>query len=186
MKLNNYVPKLYNNIKEMQEIINAEEIDFEEILKFEIRNSFEDNFIKIADSDGLMRFEDMFQIKADLENEDLDFRRQRLWNRINSSPLYTERVLQNQLNELLKPGNWTYEINYNEYTLDIYSLRPGKIWLNELRKWLQKIMPCNIVWTIHIYAITWKAVLDNTSAWNDLVENNLTWEQVMEGEWINV
>lgn len=185
MKLNNYMPDLYNNNIEMKAIIEAEELDFEEILKVEIRNSFEDNFIKIADSDGLLRFERLFNINPDLENEDLEFRRQRLWNRLNTSPLYTERVLQQKLNELLKPDNWSYNINYNNYTLDIYSLRPGKLWLIELREWLKKIMPCNILWTIHIYSITWQAVLDNTISWNDLIEKDLTWQQVMEGEWID-
>lgn len=185
MKLNKLLPKLYNNNVEMKAIINAEEKDFEEILKFEIRNSFEDNFIKIADSDGLYRFEVLFNITPDLENEDLEFRRQRLWNRINASPLYTERVLQQKLDEILKPGNWSYDIDYNNYTLDIYSLSPGRMWINELRNWIEKIIPCNIVWTIHIYSITWQAVLDNTNSWQDLMDKNLTWEDVMGGEWID-
>lgn len=185
MKLNNYVPKIYNNNREMNAIINAEEKDFEQILKLQIRNSFKNNFINTADSDGLTRFEALFSITPDLENEDLEFRRQRLWNRINSNPIYTETYLKTKLDELLKPGNWSYEINYNEYTLDIYSLRPGKLWLNELKALLEKIMPCNIVWTIHIYAITWRAVKDNTKSWQDLKTKNLTWQQVMEGEWID-
>ena len=105
--------------------------------------------------------------------------------RISRSSIYTERYLQQKLDELLKPGNWTYDINYNNYTLDIYSLRPGKLWLNELRALLEKIMPCNILWTIHIYAITWQAVKDNTTKWQDLLTKNLTWEQTMEGEWVD-
>ena len=185
MKLNNYVPNIYNNNVEINALINAEENHFENILKFQIRNSFENNFINTADSDGLARFEILFNITANLETETIEFRRQRLWNRINSNPLYTERYLAQKLDEILKPGNWSYEIDYNNYKLDIYSLRPGKLWLNELRALLQKIMPCNIVWTIHIFAITWEAVKDNTDKWEDLMTKNLTWQQVMEGEWID-
>ena len=185
MKINNLVPKLYNNNIEMNAIINSEQKDFEELLKLQIRNAFEDNFIKTADSDGLAKFESLMDIVANPELEDLEFRRQRLWNRLNANPIYTERYLQQKLDELLKPGNWNYNINYNEYTLDIYSLRPGKLWLNELKSLLQKIMPCNILWTIHIYAITWQAVKDNTVTWQDLMTKNLTWQQTMEGEWID-
>ena len=93
--------------------------------------------------------------------------------------------MQNKLNELLGQNNWRYDIVYNDYTLDIYSLRPGKIWLNELKALLQKIMPCNILWTIHIYSITWQAVYDNVDTWQDLYDLNLTWQEVMEGEWID-
>ena len=182
--INKLLPILYNNNIEMQELMNTEQIEFDGIT-FTIRSNFENTFIKIADSDGLLRFEKMMGIVANPETEDLDFRRERLWNRINSSPLYTERYLEQKLNDILKPDNYYYEINYNNYTLDIYATRPGKLWLNELKKLLEKIMPCNIVWTIHLYAATWQAVYDNTSNWNDLYNENLTWQEVMEGEWID-
>jgi hypothetical protein len=184
MKINNLIPKLYNNNVEMNDIVDSENIEFEELLKFQIRNSFEDTFIAIADSDGLANFEKLFSIVADLETEDLDFRRQRLWNRLNTNPLFTEKYLQQKLDEILGAGNWSYDIVYNDYTLDIYALRPGKIWLNELTSLLKKIMPCNILWTIHIYSITWQSVKDHTDSWQDLLDKELTWQQVMEGEWI--
>lgn len=185
MKINNLVPKLYNNNIEMNSIINSEDKEFEEILKLNIRNSFENTFIATADETGIAQFESLFNIGANPETEDIEFRRQRLWNRLNTSPLYTERWLQNKLNEILQEGNWRYEIDYNNYTLDIYSLRPGKLWLNELTNLLKKIMPCNIVWTIHIFALTWRGVLENTTKWQDLIDDNLTWQEVKEGEWVD-
>lgn len=185
MKINNLVPKLYNNNVEMNAIINTEKKEFEEILDIEIRTDFDNTFIKIADENGITRFEKLFNIVANPETEDLEFRRQRLWNRLNTSPIYTEKYLQTKLDDILKPGNWRYDISYNDYTLDIYSLRPGKIWLNELVALLKKIMPCNILWTIHIYSITWQAVFENVNTWQDLYDLNITWQEVMEGEWID-
>lgn len=185
MKINNLVPKLYNNNVEMNAIINSEAKEFEQIAELQIQTNFENTFIKIADEEGITRFEKLFNIVANPQTENLEFRRQRLWNRLNTSPIYTERYLQNKLNELLGQNNWRYDIVYNDYTLDIYSLRPGKIWLNELKALLQKIMPCNILWTIHIYSITWQAVYDNVDTWQDLYDLNLTWQEVMEGEWID-
>lgn len=183
MKINKLLPNLYNNNIEMNAIVNAENTEVEEVFEIQIKNNFDNTFIAMADLNGIERFEDLFGIEADPTIEDIEFRRQRLFNRLNTTPLFTEKYLQEKLDEIIGKDIWYYNINYNNYTLDIYITRPGKAWLDELRKLLQKIMPCNIVWTIHIYSITWQAVYDNTTSWNDLI--NLTWQEVMEGEWIN-
>lgn len=185
MKINNFMPNLYNNNIEMNAIINSEEVEFENSLKFNIRTSFDNNFIATADSYGLTNFEKLFNLTSNPNEESLDFRRQRLWNRINSNPIYTERYLQQCLNDILGVNNYRYVISYNDYTLDIYATRPGKLWLKELKALLEKIMPCNILWTIHLYQIIWQAVKDNTTTWQDLIDKNLTWEDVLGGEWIN-
>lgn len=164
--------------------MNSENNVFETDLVVKIRGTFDNTFIKIADSDGLARIEKLFNIYADPEIESLEFRRQRLWNRLNTSPLYTERVLDQKLTEILGKNNYYCISDYNNYTLDIYATRPGKSWFNELKIWLARIMPCNIVWTIHIFLINWQAVYDNTNSWQDLVTKNLTWQEVLEGEWI--
>lgn len=183
MKVNKLLPNLYNNNIEMNAIANAEDKEFELVFEAQIQNNFENTFIATADLAGIERFEILFGIEADPETEDIEFRRQRLWNRLNTTPLFTYRYLVSKLNELIGVGNWYEVLNFNAYTLDIYVTRPGKAWLNELRKLLEKIVPCNIVWTIHIYAITWQAVKDNTTSWNDITE--MTWQEVMEGEWID-
>lgn len=183
MKVNKLLPNLYNNNIEMKAIVNAENIEFEEVFEAQIQNNFKNTFIATANLDGIERFEKLLNIDANPETEDIEFRRQRLFNRLNTNPLFTERYLQEKLNEIIGENIWYYEIEYNDYTLDIYITRPGKAWLEELTKLLEKIMPCNIEWTIHIYAITWQAVKDNTTTWNDLIE--MTWQEVMEGEWID-
>lgn len=185
MKVNKLLPKLYNNNVEMNALTNSEDKEFSEVLEVKIRTTFKNTFIATANLEGIEAFENLMNIGADPTTEDIEFRRQRLWNRLNTNPIFTERYLQNKLDELLGSGNWSYDIDYNNYTLDIYSLRPGKIWLNELVKVLEKIMPCNIEWTIHIYNITWQAVFDNIDTWQDLYDLNLTWQEIMEGEWID-
>ena len=193
MNLNKLIPNLYNNNIEMNELINSENIEFTELLTTEIKTAFNNNFIATANDEGLTKFENLLGLPImtldDLEDKSeenlLNMRRVRLWNRLNYSPVYTENWLKAKLDEILKPGNWRYEISYNDYTLDIYSLRPGKFWLKELIAVLEKIMPCNIVWTIHIYTLTWQAVFEHVETWKDLYELDLTWQEVMEGEWID-
>lgn len=183
MKVNKLLPKLYNNNIEMNAITNAEDTEIDNVFEFQINKNFYNTFIATADLDGIVRFENLFSIEADPETEDIEFRRQRLWNRLNTNPVFNERYLTTKLNELIGQNNYYYELSYLNFTLDIYITRPGKSWLNELIKILQRIMPCNIVWTIHIYQINWQAVKDNTLSWNDLI--NMNWQEVMEGEWID-
>lgn len=184
MKIKELMPHIYNNNLEMNAILDAENFELEDILKLQIKGQFNNTFIIKSDIEGIRKFEDLFDIKANEELEDLEFRRQRLLNRMQTKSPFTERYLQIKLDEILGKGRWSYDIVYNDYTLDIYSLTPGKLWLNELKNLLEKIIPCNIVWTIHIYSIIWNVVKENTQTWNDLIDMDLTWEQVMEGEWV--
>lgn len=185
MKINELLPRLYDNNIEMQAIMKTEGIEIDDTIKLQIRTSFENNFIKTANEEGITRFEKLFNIDADPKTETLEFRRQRLWNRLQTYPKYTENYLKQKLDEIIGIGGWRYDINYNAYTLDIWILNPGKTWLKELTVILKSIMPCNILWTIHIYHITWRAVKDNTTKWRDLKDKNLTWQEVLEGAWID-
>lgn len=185
MKINELIPNMYDKNIEMQAIMKTEGIEIDDTIKLQIRTSFENNFIKTANEEGITRFERIFNIDADPETETLDFRRERLWNRFQTYPKYTEKYLQGKLDSIIGKNGWRYDINYDAYTLDIWILNPGKTWLNELTLLLKSIMPCNILWTIHIYHITWQAVKDNTNSWQDLIDKNLTWQEVLEGGWIN-
>lgn len=183
MKISDYFPDIYNKNLQFINIANSEEKEFEN-LKDKIRQSFDNTFIITSNSNGLQNFENLMNIFPDLENEDLEFRRNRLFIRLQTKPPFTEKFMQRKLDDIMGANNWRYEIIYNDYTLDIYALHPGKQWYNELFHLLETIVPCNILWTIHIYNIIWQVVLDNTTSWNDLKEKNLTWEEVMEGEWV--
>ena len=181
MKVSDYVPKLYKNNLEMYNIINVEEIELESNLKPNIENRFKDSFATKATEAGISKFEAIFDIKYNPATEDLKFRRDRIMNRLISSIPYSERFLVNRLNELLGQGNWDYEIDYNNYTLTINSLIPGKNWYLEIIDFLNGIMPCNIDWKINIYSASWDAVRDTFATWQSVSE--MTWEELMSGEW---
>lgn len=184
MRIFDYVPEIYKYNIDYLNIISSEEKELEGKLKHYIKQEFENNFIKLADIEGIRKFEVLFNIKPNEDLEDLEFRRQRLFNRLTSRPPFTEKFLQRRLTEILGEDNWEYNMNYNTYTLDIYTLRPGRLWLQEFIDFMTVTIPCNILWTLYIYSIIWQAVLDNANDWQYLVDANLTWEDVMYGEWI--
>lgn len=183
MKINNYLPNLYNNNIEMKNIINSEEVEFEENIKPAIDNIFKDTFANVATENGIEQFEKILDIPTDTESESLNFRRDRVLSRLRSSIPFTETFLKESLDNYLGKNNWTYTIDYNNYTLIINSLKPGNTWYRELLNFLDSIIPCNIDWQILLFAATWKQVQDTFVTWDNVSE--LTWDEVLNGEWIN-
>lgn len=183
MKISNYLPNLYKNNVEMNNIIYSEEQEFENRIKQDINNRFNDTFAIKATEKGISKFETLLGIKSDSIKESINFRRTRIINRLVSSIPFTETFLINQLDNILGKGNWSYNIDYNNYTLDVYSLLPGDEWYQELLSFFTRIVPCNIQWKVTIYSATWNQVLNKFETWNDI--SNMTWEEVMNGEWVN-
>lgn len=184
MQVSNYMPDLYKNNLEMNNIINSEEIELENGLKPDINNSFNNTFIKNANLKGIEQYEKLFNIQPDVLNETIEFRRARVLNRLITQIPYSERYLIAKLNEMLGEGTWTYEIDYNNYTLVINSIIPGRAWLNELNNFLKRIIPCNIDYSVVIYSATWSLIKDNFATWNDIKTTDMTWEELMNAEWL--
>lgn len=182
MKASNYIPDLYKSNLEMNVTVGAYESELENNLKPDIENEFKDEFILVATENGISKYEKIFNITPDVYLEDIEFRRARIMNRLVSKIPFTERFLQSQLDKIIGVGNWEYDIDYNNYTLDINCTTPGKAWLKELNDLLTRIIPCNIVWTVNIFAASWQAVKENFSTWNDITDK--TWQEVLDGEWL--
>lgn len=181
MKVSDLIPDFYNKNIEMMNIIDSEERELEERLKPGVENVFKDTFAKVATERGIANFEKMFNIKPDVTNQSLELRREIILNRLVSHIPYSERYLINKLNSLLGEGNWDYTLDYNNYSLSISSLIPGKIWYKELLVFLEQIVPCNIQWGVIIYSATWGIVKDSFKTWNDISE--MTWQELMDAEW---
>ena len=182
MKAHDYIPDLYKSNLEMNVLVNSYEDELENGLKKGINEEFNNGFILVSNENGISRFEKIFNITPDKANEDIEFRRSRIMNRLVSQIPFTEKFLQQQLDIIIGKNNWNYDIDYNNYTLDINITTPGKSWLIELNQLLDRIIPCNIVWTVNIYQASWKSIKENFETWNDLT--SYTWEQILEGDWM--
>lgn len=181
MKISDLLPNLYKNNLEMLNIINSEEEELENNLKPKIDDSFLDTFATKATEKGISNFEEIFGIKPNKFIETLESRREIIMNRLVSHIPYTEKYLVDKLNSMLGPENWSYEIDYNTYTLKVYSLIPGKTWYQELLNFLDQIVPCNIDWSVTVYSATWDLVKDSYNTWNDV--SSMTWQELMDAEW---
>ena len=183
MKASNYIPELYKSNLEMNVTVGAYEDELENNLKPSVDNKFKDEFILVATENGIEKYEKIFKIQPDPYTEDIEFRRSRILNRLISKIPFTERFLQSQLDRIVGVGNWEYDIDYNDYTLDIDITTPGRAWLRELNELLTRVIPCNIEWTINVFAASWQAVKENFETWDDLTDK--TWQEVLDGEWLS-
>lgn len=183
MKVSDYVPRLYENNIEMTNIISTEEVEFENNLKPFVDNCFNDTIPIKATEKGISQYEKILNIIANPTDESLEFRRERIINRLISRIPFTEKYLIDYLDNLLGKDNWSYTINYSTYTLIIRSLIPGRLWYNELVLFLNNIVPVNIDWTIQLFTASWDAVNSHFSTWNSIYTEEMTWQDILDGEW---
>lgn len=184
MRIREYLPELYDDNEEMQALAYSEELEFENNLKNSITNSFNDNFIKIATINGIEKYEKIFGIVADPSTESISFRRQRVLSKLLNQIPFTERYLQAQLDIIIGPNQWTYTMDYDNYTLNIFITVPGRSWLTELYNFIDRIIPCNLVTNVNIFAASWQQVKESFTNWQNVKDVCGTWQDVIDAEWL--
>ncbi len=142
--LNSFVPTFYKDVVEMEDIMNSEE-HIMDIARREVSAAFANTFVLTSDESGVIMFEKMLGITANSQTEDLEFRRQRVLNRLSMSPPFTFRFLEQKLNEIIGVGAWTAYIDFNNYTLYIESSATDQNWYYEIEFTVNRIKPCNMV-----------------------------------------
>lgn len=177
VELAKYVPRYYNGILEIDTIIDTENKEFEE-MGIMFRKAICNQFIALADEDGIYAYEVVFGIEANPETETLEERRQRLLNRASVVPYYTTMFLRSRLDEMIGAGNYTLTIDYDTYTMTLESSAENQFWYNEVHIFVENIKPCNIVFVN-------KPVLWHTFNFtHELYKSTLTYNYVLNGTWI--
>jgi hypothetical protein len=128
----------------MDDIMFAEE-NVMSIARREMVAAFSNTFVLTADESGVIMFERMLNIVANSQTEDLEFRRQRILNRMSMSPPFTFRFLKQKLDEIIGVGAWTAYIDFDNYTLYVESSASDQNWHYEVTLTINRIKPCNMV-----------------------------------------
>lgn len=142
--LSSFVPAFYKGVVEMEDIIGAEQIEMD-IARREMTAAFANTFVLTADEVGILMFENMLNIAANTYTEDLEFRRQRVLNRLSMSPPFTYRFLKQKLDQIIGVGAWTAYIDFENYTLYVESSATNQNWYHEVEFTINRIKPCNMV-----------------------------------------
>lgn len=127
----------FQEIKVLADVENQLLEDLKECAKISLNNQF----IKTADENVIKQFEKYFKIKADV-SESLNFRRERIINRLSNVPPFTYKYLERKLTELL--GENAFEIEVDNFDVNFRIKIWYKDFLKEAEKTLIGILPANL------------------------------------------
>lgn len=143
--LMNQLPDWFAQILDFQEVMNAEQPSFD-ALADEIIAVADNFFFQTMDSSAIAKWEGIFNIIANPSTETMDFRRDRVLNRISTKPPFTLAFLYQKLDELIGPNQWTVNVDYPNYTLYIESSAVNQSYATEVAFTINRIKPAHIVY----------------------------------------
>lgn len=141
MRVSSYLPNLYKNNLEMTNIIKSEDVEFENHIKLDIDNAFDDNFIKIATEKGIQKYEKLLNITID-NTMDLEDRRNQVIIKLLATAPYTYNRLKEILDTYCGKDNFTIEVNANNLKLVTHFLNITQV--QNLINLLYYMLPANI------------------------------------------
>lgn len=139
-------PSVYDGVLEISVLAETEDVLLDQTLA-QLEQAQLNQFILTADEETIEVYEKMFSILANPSTESLEFRRERILNRMSLQPPFTMRWLQNKLDEIIGVGKWNAYVDYANRTLYIESFVVNQLWFNELRITINRIKPCNLIFT---------------------------------------
>lgn len=171
--LENYVPTIYKGVKEIDALIKSENYLFD-ILVSIVDKEYARMFIQTCDLEGVEKFERILEITADPTIESLEFRKERLLTRCNSTLPYTTIWLKIYLNAVLGEHNYELNIDYKDNIIKLYGYLLDYSWSREANSMIAKTKPCNMIF-INIPTLIENVGLlhwyDNKT-WNDSIWND--------------
>lgn len=144
--LKSFVPRVYNDVVEMDAIIDTEQERMTES-QSEMNQAFANTFVLTANYEGIEMFEFMLGIVANPSTESLQFRRERILNRITLAPPFTFRFLKKRLDDIIGKDAWKASVDFNNFVLYVESSAMNQNWYQELEFTINQIKPCNIIFT---------------------------------------
>lgn len=135
----------YREVADYQEICQTEQEQFE-LLAENINAVAQNFFFQTMDESSISAWEQALGIKPNPQTENLQFRRDRLINRISTKPPFTLGFLYQKLDMLLGAGNYEIIVDYPNYTLYVKSSAQNQLYTQEISFTVNTIKPCHIVY----------------------------------------
>lgn len=144
--LKNYLPSIYKDVLETDELTSTEDLLFQD-LNSETEKVRSNQFVLTSDIDGIEQYEKMLNIIPNPSTESIEFRVDRIINRLSMTPPFTFPFLKKKLDEIIGVGKWQAYMDYANYTLYVESSAVNQIWFHEILVTINRLKPVNIVFT---------------------------------------
>lgn len=171
------LPPWYREVLDYQQMCNTIGAQFA-LLAEEINRVADNFFLQTMDLETVQMWEGIFRIVANPATESLQFRRDRIINRISMRPPFTLRFLYQKLDELIGPGLWNVTVDYPNYALYIESNVDGQGYSQELIYTINHIKPAHITFINSPVAMSGIVLSERVS------EISYTWNYVLDGQWL--
>ena len=171
------LPTWYREVLDYQQMCQTIGAQFA-LLAEEINRVADNFFLQTMDLETVQMWESIFRIVANPATESLQFRRDRIINRISMRPPFTLRFLYQKLDELIGPGLWNVTVDYPNYALYIESNVDGQGYSQELIYTINHIKPAHITFINSPVAMSGVVLSERVS------EISYTWNYVLDGQWL--
>lgn len=140
-----YWPRWFREILDFQALCQTEGEELRVMARFmdRVRANL---FVQTMDEQTTADWEKIFRIVPNPLTETLQFRRDRILNRLSMHPPFTLTFLYQRLDALFGPGNWEVEVDYPNYTLYIEADVNDQQYFSEMSVTMDLIKPCHIVY----------------------------------------
>lgn len=143
IKINNYLPKALQEIKEFQAINENLDIELNNISSL-ISKIKTETIVETATEYGINKWEKILGIIS-LDNESLEVRRFRIINILTSKLPYTLKWLKMKLTQIVgSESGWTLNVSYVDYTITITLSGLDTNLMLEVEKQLRNSIPANM------------------------------------------
>lgn len=159
-ELIDYLPDFLKEFREFKELMRAEQPEIELLWNY-IDKVLNDYFIEDARESGIKRFETILSIKPK-DTDSLEDRRFRIMARWNEQLPYTMNVLRMQLEKLCGADGYKVELKNNEYTLIVRVALVAKNNYNDVKSYLERMTPANMVIDLSLLYNQYKNFKDYT------------------------
>lgn len=148
-KLIEYLPPYLHEYKNLQYIMNTEQVEFETAWKA-CEDVFDDQYVSTATENGIQRWERILKISPK-DTDTLEERKFRVLTRLNEQLPYTYTVLLQRLSALCGKDGFHVLLDNNNYSLYVkVALRNEKI-REEISLMLQRIIPANLEYEVILF-----------------------------------
>lgn len=137
------LPEYYQGVADYEAILDTEKTELDEVVDF-IEAVYKNFFVQEMDADTATAWEQVLGLSS--ASDDLDFRRQRILNRISTRPPFTLPFLEQKLDELIGEGAWTLTVDYQNCELRIESAAESQGYATEVSYTVNQIKPAHIVY----------------------------------------
>lgn len=138
-----YLPDVFKGVKEIQVHASTENPELAKLWDA-VENAYNDQFLYTMGENGIKRWEKILKILP-MGTDNLEDRRFRIINRLNTQLPYTYRMLESHLIQMCGKDGYTMSYDKDTFTLTIKIALGSKKQYNEVLQLVNQMIPANIV-----------------------------------------